>query len=382
MTQMPEDKAPPTDPPLSGIHTAGFAQIIDRAGFSLAVTTYQAGKLVLLRPEKRDGAAFVNTHFRTFRRPMGFAWEPGRFAMGTTSEVHEFIDMPDTAPRPADKIPSGPPPDGSFVPRVCHTTGDIQIHEMLWLPATNPPGRSELWFINTRFSCIAKRSDQYSFIPRWQPPFITALAPEDRCHLNGMCLRDGEIRYVSALSATDIPLGWRANKKSGGVLMDLKFGQIMTTGLSMPHSPRWHDGKLWLLESGNGGVGTVDPTTGNYTEVCRLPGFTRGLDFVGPFAFVGLSQVRDSSVFSGIAIADLPLEQRCCGVWCVDTRSGQVAGYLKFNDAVREIFAVQAMNGLRWPEVFSEDPARVSGTYRLPQEALAKVPAYLRKAKS
>lgn len=356
----------PDQESLGGVHTSGFAQILDRGGFSLAVTTYQAGKLVLLRPDRNASGPVVNTHFRPFHRPMGFAWEKGRFALGTASEVREFHDMPD----PPDE---GSAQDATFLPRLCHTTGDIQIHEMLWLP--KPPGRSELWFINTRFSCLATLSDQYSFVPRWQPPFITALAPDDRCHLNGMCLRDGEIRYATALGGTDMPGGWREYKSTGGILIDVKSGNIIARGLSMPHSPRWHDGKLWVLESGNGGIGTIDSATGKYSEICRLPGFTRGLDFAGPYAFVGLSQVRDSATFSGIAIANTPQDQRCCGVWCIDTRSGSIAGFVKFTDAIREIFAVQVLAGLRCPDVFNDDLKRIAAAFKLPNDALVRVPA-------
>jgi len=363
--------------PLRGIHTASFAQILDQLGFSLAVTTYQAGKLVLLRPEKTPAGPVVNTHFRTFKRPMGFAYERGRFAIGTACEIREFHDMPDP-PRAADDPDQSPLIQGAFLPRLCHTTGDIAIHEMVWLPASP---RSELWFINTRFSCLATRSDDFSFVPRWHPPFITALAPEDRCHLNGMCIRDGQVRYVTALGETDSAQGWRANKKSGGILMDIASGEIVVRGLSMPHSPRWHEGKLWLLESGNGGLGTIDPGTGTYTQIARLPGFTRGLDFAGPYAFVGLSQVRETATFSGIAIADQPQDQRCCGVWIVDIRTAKVVGYLKFTDAVQEIFAVRILTGLRWPDVFDEQDKRPASTFKLPDEALNRLPPNLRKSR-
>jgi uncharacterized protein (TIGR03032 family) len=376
----PQSADVPAAPPMRSVHTSSFAQALDRFGVSLAVTTYQAGKLVILRPEARNDVPVVNTHFRGFPRPMGFAWERGRFALGTTTQVLEFHDMPAVA-RKLDRSDSGMVHDAAFLPRTAHSTGDIQIHEMVWLPQRDRSNEnlssrfSELWFINTRFSCVATRSDHYSFIPRWHPPFITALAPEDRCHLNGMCLRDGELRYITALGNTDKPGGWRENKRSGGVLMDFKSGAIITRGLSMPHSPRWRNGKLWLLESGNGGVGVVDESTGKYQEVCRLPGFTRGLDFIGPYAFVGLSQVRETATFSGIAVAESPQNERCCGVWMIDTRSGQIAGFVKFTDAVQEIFAVQALEGLRWPEVLSEDPKRIAETFELPEEALEKVPA-------
>jgi uncharacterized protein (TIGR03032 family) len=375
--------------PLRSVHTNSFAQILDQLKVSLAVTTYQAGKLVLLRPQLRSGrpgeaaVPVLNTHFRGFNKPMGFAWEPGRFALGTASEVWEFHDIPAVASKleAANSVRH----DACFLPRSCHVTGDVQIHEMAWVPtaggggSSSSAGLSELCFVNTRFSCLATRSGVYSFVPHWKPPFISGLAPEDRCHLNGLGLRDGRLRYVTALGETDSPAGWRDNKRSGGIVMDIPSGEVIVCGLSMPHSPRWHEGRLWVLESGNGGVGVVDEKTGSYQEICRLPGFTRGLDFAGPYAFVGLSQVRESAVFSGISIAQTPQAERCCGVWAIDTRRGQVAGFVKFMDAVQEIFAVQALRGVRWPEVLSEDPLRIAETFELPDDALRLVPPNLRQ---
>jgi uncharacterized protein (TIGR03032 family) len=382
---MPGDVSPtPTDPakaPLHSVHTTSVPAILQHLGSCLAVTTYQAGKLVLLRAEPREGQSSVpvlNTHFRAFSKPMGFAWEPGRFALGTHTEISEFHDMPAVA-RKLDTPESPAKHDAAFLPRTTHVTGDVQVHEMVWVPraANSPAGISELWFVNTRFSCLATRSDLYSFVPRWKPPFISALAPTDRCHLNGLALRDGMPRYVTALGESDSPAGWRDNKRAGGVLMDISNNEFVLRGLSMPHSPRWYNGRLWVLESGNGGVGTVDLSTGKYQEICRLPGFTRGFDFAGPYAFIGLSQVRESAIFSGIAIAEMKQEDRCCGVWVVDTRNGQIAGFVKFTDGVQEIFAVQVLNGLRWPEVLSENRERIADSYELADAALKLVPSEL-----
>jgi uncharacterized protein (TIGR03032 family) len=382
----PAEPAPtePALPPLRSVHSTTFPQILELVGAALAVTTYQAGKLVLLRRQMTANGAILNTHFRGFNKPMGFAWEPGRFALGTNTEVWEFHDLPAVA-RKLDEKDTPAQHDAAFLPRSAHVTGDVQIHEMAWVPppvvAGNPnPGRlSDLWFVNTRFSCLATRSGLYSFVPRWKPPFITSLGPEDRCHLNGLCVRDGQLRYVTALGESDKPAGWRDNKRSGGVVMDITSNQIIARGLSMPHSPRWHDGRLWVLESGNGGIGTIDERTGKYQEICRLPGFTRGLDFAGPYALIGLSQVRETAVFSGIAIAEMPQEERCCGVWAVDTRNGQIVGFVKFTDAVQEIFAIQLLRGIRWPEVLNEDAKRISESYELPEEALRQVPTELRQ---
>jgi len=381
----PDDAPPEAAPsPLRSVHTNTFAQILQQFHISVAVTTYQAGKLVLLRPEIQNGSPVVNTHFRNFRKPMGFAYERGRFAVGTNAEIWEFHNIPAVA-RKLDASQSPVPNDAVFLPRHCNFTGDVQVHEMVWvprqaaLPDSSTENLSELWFVNTRFSCLATRCDIYSFIPRWQPPFVTALAPEDRCHLNGIAVRDGAVRYATALGEADSIGGWRENKRAGGVLMDLESNQIITHGLSMPHSPRWYNGRLWLLNSGDGGIGVVDDKTGRYEEICRLPGFTRGFDFAGPYAFVGLSQVRESAVFSGIAIAETPEKDRCCGVWAVDTRSGRIAGYVKFTDGVQEIFAVQVLTGLRWPEVLNEDQKQIAETYELPDEALRQVPPKLRQ---
>ena len=369
------DPAPKTSPaadtPLAGIHTVSFANLLEQLQISIAVTTYQAGKLVILRPQRRHGNPVVDTHFQAFRRPMGFAWEPGRFALGTVCEIREFHDLPDPPPRSGEPFPPDRN-DAWYLPRLVHTTGDIQVHEMLWVPATTSADSSgallpsELWFVNTRFSCLATRDEQFSFVPRWKPPFITELTAEDRCHLNGMCLRDGAPRYVTALGASDTLSGWRANKHAGGIVIDVLTGETIARGLSMPHSPRWHDGKLWLLESGNGGLGVVDLQTGKYTQRCRLPGFTRGLDFAGPFALVGLSKVRDAANFSGINIAGMPEPERYCGIWAVDTRTDQIVGFMKFTNAVQEIFAVQVLSGLCRPGVFSEDVTRIAATFRIP----------------
>jgi uncharacterized protein (TIGR03032 family) len=367
--------------PLRSIHTNTFAGILQQHNLSIAVSTYQAGKLVLLRPQLNENAPVVNTHFRNFQKPMGFVWERGRFALGTNAEIWEFHDIPAVARKLEGP---GSQSDAVFVPRNCHMTGDIQVHEMAWVPVrgrnqASGLNQSELWFVNTRFSCLATRSDLYSFMPRWRPPFISALAPEDRCHLNGIAVRDGEVRYATALGETDSPAGWRENKRSGGVVMDIKSGEIITRGLSMPHSPRWRNDRLWILESGSGGVGVIDVRDGRYQEICRLPGFTRGLDFAGPYAFVGLSQVRESAVFSGIAIAEMPQEDRCCGVWVIDVRTGKVVGFVKFTDAVQEVFAVQALAGLRWPEVLNEGEKHIAETYELHDDALSQVPPDLRQ---
>lgn len=380
-SQIKEKANVAVDPPLRSVHTTNVPQILDRAGASLLVTTYQAGKLVILR---NDGGV-LNTHFRNFLKPMGLAIRGGKLAVGAGIDVWEFHNVPAACPRldiaaykeqnqPADQDDTDvePPPDlprkhdACYLPRRSHCTGNIQIHEMAWVD-------EELWFVNTAFSCLATRSDTDSFIPRWRPGFIDRLMPGDCCHLNGLALRDGRIRYVSALGETREPGGWRKNKRDGGIVIDVEADAVIARGLSMPHSPRWYRGQLWLLESGEGTLGIVDPATGGYEPIAELPGFTRGLSFLGPLAFVGLSQVRESAVFSGIPLVDR-LEERTCGVWIINIDTGQTVGFVRFEDAVQEIFAVEVLADARFPDLINHDPELIGRSYVLPDEALRDVP--------
>lgn len=350
-------------------HTENFPQLLEQLGVSLAVTTYQAGKLIFLRAD----AGVLNTHFRSFAQPMGLAVQGDRLAIGTSLEVWEFENVRAVTRRlsPAGKH------DACFVPRASQTTGNVLIHEMDWGCDETNREKNTLWFANTRFSCLCTLDGRHSFVPRWQPPFITALTPEDRCHLNGLCLVDGRPAFVTALGATDTAGGWRSNKRDGGILIEVETGEILLSGLSMPHSPRWHNGRLWVLNSGIGGIGYVNPATRRYEPVAELPGFTRGMDFAGNLAFIGLSQVRESAIFSGIPIADRPVEERCCGVWVLDLTTGQTIAFVKFEEALQEIFAVQVLPGIRYPELINDDHQLLADVFVLPDQALQSVPEHL-----
>ena len=363
---MSDTAEPKSVEPLRSTHTSTFPELLAHFGVSVLVTTYQAGRLVVLRA---DGG-MLNTHFRMFQKPMGMAVRANRIAIGTEMEIGEFHNVPAVCKRldPPEKH------DACFLPRSTHATGDIDIHEMAWVG-------DELWFVNTRFSCLCTRSPEYSFQPRWRPKFVTQLTPEDRCHLNGLAIVPCENgvarpRYVTVLGETNEAGGWRQNKRDGGVLIDIEADEVIARRLSMPHSPRWYRGQLWLLHSGIGGLGTIDLRTGKYEEVIELPGFTRGLDFIGPFALVGLSQVRDSAVFSGIPIADR--SERCCGVWVVNIETGQMVGYVKFEDALQEIFAVQVLPQARFPDLVNDNHELLASSYVVPDDALRDVPEELR----
>jgi uncharacterized protein (TIGR03032 family) len=351
--------------PVSAVHTTNFPALLRELGASLLLTTYQSGKVALVR---EDGE-HLNTHFRAFPTPMGLALDGDRLAIGTTSQVWEYVDVPAIA---AKLDPPGRH-DACFVPRASHVTGNIHIHEMAW------SGSGELWVVNALFSCLCTLDRSASFTPRWRPPFVPAVDPTNRCHLNGLAMVDGRPRYVTALGETDAPTGWRANKATGGIVMDVQSGEVTTRGLSMPHSPRWHNGRLWVCESGAGSVGYIDDHTLEYEPVVFLPGFTRGLDFAGDYAFVGLSQVRESAHFSGIPITErLSPAERTCGVCAIDLRSGQAVGLLQFETRVQEIFAVTVLPGRRYPELLYGHDGWTVNSFAVPDAALADVPAALR----
>ena len=351
----PNSARPSANGAMRSVHSDSFTEMLDGLGVSLLVSTYQSGKVIAIRTEGER----LNTHFRSFRSPMGMARDGNLLAIGTDQGVWVYQNQPAVT----GKLQPPELHDACYLPRTQHVTGDIRIHDVAF-------SEGELWIVNTRFSCLATLDGEHSFVPRWRPPFVSALAPEDRCHLNGIGLVDGQIRVASALGTSDEAGGWRDRKADGGVLLEVPSGEIVATGLSMPHSPRVHRGKLWILESGHGSLATVDLETGEVETVVHLPGFTRGLAFAGPYAFIGLSQVREH-LFGGLPLTD-HLRERVCGVWVVDVRSGEIVAFLRFEGQVQEIYDIQVLPH-RYPEVAEPGASLVSGSFVLSDEALADV---------
>lgn len=342
---------------LNSVHTTNFPDILTQLGISLVVSTYQAGKLIVLRADNNT----INTHFRTFDRPMGLAVDSEKLALGTAYQIIELRNVPAVAPKlePVGKH------DACYLPRRTHITGDIDIHEMAY-------ANDELWFINTRFSCLCTLDQTHSFVPRWRPNFINAYDLSDRCHLNGLSIRNNRPQYITALGETNEAAGWRKNKANGGILIDIPSNEIICRGLSMPHSPRWYREELWVLESGNGSLAKVDLTSGNLTTVAQVPGFTRGLAFWENLAFIGLSQIRETAVFSGLPITK-NITERNCGLWVVNINTGEIIAFLRFESGVQEIFAIGIIPGFLFPEVINWDEQLLGTTYILPDEALQEV---------
>ena len=299
-----------------------FAAWIAQIGGSVLASTYQSGKVAAIGWDGRQ----VSLLMREFEKPMGLAVQGNRLALATRHDVTFFANDPFLAPAYDESRPGRY--DALFLPRATYHTGDVHAHDIAF-------ESDRLVVVNTRFSCLARLSREYCFEPFWQPPFISALAPEDRCHLNGLCFRDGAPRYVTALGTTDTPGGWRERKADGGVLIDVSANETILGGLSMPHSPRWYNGRLWVLNSGAGELVVVDPETGRSEVVCRLRSYLRGLCFVRHYALVGLSKIREKHIFGGLLIQQGDTALRC-GVAVVDLRSGEQAGFFEFSVGCEE----------------------------------------------
>jgi uncharacterized protein (TIGR03032 family) len=327
----------PSQHPFATNYSDGFDELLRSAGISLALTTYQAGRLVLLRPHPGT----LNTHYVPFNRPTGLAVSPTAWALGAGVEIRTF------GLSQAALTDCPPGTDRVFAERHRHTTGAIDVHDMAF-------GQEGLWAVNTRFNALCTLDSVHSFVPRWRPKFISQWVAEDRCHLNGLALRDGQPAHVTALGTTDVLNGWREHKASGGVVMDVASGEVVVGGLCMPHSPRWYGGRLWVLESGRGGFGYVDLQSGRVETIASLPGFTRGLAFHGSLAFVGLSQVRETAIFGELPITEGD-QSRHCGVWVIDVSRGEVVGAVAFTGSVNELFAVEVIHDSLSPEVMVGD---------------------------
>jgi uncharacterized protein (TIGR03032 family) len=304
---------------------------------SLAITTYQANKLFLvgLKPDGR-----LSVFERTFPRCMGI-WSDGQTIwLATQFQLWRLENM-----LAAGEVFDGY--DRLYVPRHGYVTGDVDAHDL----AVDDAGRPV--FVNTLFSCLATLDERYNFRPLWRPAFISRLAAEDRCHLNGLAMRDGRPRYVTSAGQSDVADGWRDRRRDGGCVIDVDANRIILDGLCMPHSPRLDGNLLWLLEGGAGRLGFVDVAAGTFTTVTFCPGFTRGLGLVGSYAVVGLSKARHDQTFHGLPLHDELAQRRAeprCGVHIVDRQTGDAVHWLRIDGPVEELYDVVILSGVARPK--------------------------------
>lgn len=327
-----------SQPPVPPVHyTASryFASWLVENDVSLLATTYESGMLFMIGTRQDGQLSCVN---RAIARCTGLAVSGGAIWIGTLFQIWRFQNTlaPGTTHRDFDRF---------YAPRVAWSTGDIDVHDL------GIDGAGRPVFVNTSYSCLATVDEEDSFIPLWKPPFISSLVREDRCHLNGLAMIDGSAIYATCIAASDEKDGWRTLRRDGGLLMHIPSNEIVASGLSMPHSPRWHAGKLWLHNSGTGEFGFVEPDAGRFVPVAFCPGYLRGLSFVAGFAVIGLSIGRDETFGS------LPLQHSLaqkgvvarCAIQIVDLASGDVPHELRIMGEVRELYDTAVLVGVRRP---------------------------------
>jgi uncharacterized protein (TIGR03032 family) len=314
----------------------GLADWLIINNVSLAFTSYQTGQLFLIGvlPDRR-----ISVHQRNFIRAMGLLSQPDRVYVASIESIwrlENILKRTEVANQSFDRL---------FVPRNAQITGDLDVHEI------NVDKHGRLIFVNTSYSCLATFSVTHSFKPIWKPKFISKLAPEDRCHLNGFAMVDGKPKYVTSVSQSDLVNGWRENRHVGGVLIEIETDRIVTDELSMPHSPRVVDGNLWVLDSGRGYIARVDETTGKREDVAFCPGFLRGLSIWNGHGIATVSLPRDGT------FKDLELEKNIkarggvpwCGIQIVDLRTGDIVQWIRLQGFIKELFDVGVIPGARCP---------------------------------
>jgi uncharacterized protein (TIGR03032 family) len=324
----------PAAPALSA--SAGLGQWLNEVRGSIALTTYQAGRLFLVG-SKPDGG--LRAHERRIEQCQGLWTDGDTLWLSSRAMLWRFANdlaAGETTERGATR---------RFVPREARVTGAIDVHD---IAIGDTGGGTGPIFVATAWNCLATISEQASFRPLWRPPFVSALVAEDRCHLNGLAMDGARPAFVTAVSRSDVADGWRERRRDGGVVIDVASGEVVAGGLSMPHSPRLHDGRLWLLNSGTGEFGWIDTASGRFEPVAFCPGYARGLAFCGRRAVIGLSRPRNMT-FEGLALQDRleakDTEPRC-GLIVVDLDSGRTVEWLRFTDPIAELYDVAVLPGV------------------------------------
>ncbi|MES1974356.1 MAG: TIGR03032 family protein [Pseudomonadota bacterium] len=333
----------------------GFNAWLRSHDTSLAFTSYQTGQLFLVGAHPNGTVSFNQ---QNFQRAMGLCWMPGRLYLGSLFQLWRFENML----RPGEVANQAF--DTVLVPRNAQTTGDVDIHEV------GIDGEGRVIFVNTKYSCLCTLDLTHSFRPVWKPNFISKLAPEDRCHLNGLAMDKGKPRFVTAVSRSDVLAGWRERRHEGGVLIEVETDRIVTDQLSMPHSPRVVGDMLYALDSGRGRIIRVDPASGAKTDIAFCPGFLRGLAIHDGHAVVTVSKPRNGT-FNGLLL-DGEMKARDAEPWCgiliVSLATGDIVEWIRLEGHITELFDVAAMPGVRCP--MSLGPATVEIQNSISFEAL------------
>jgi len=331
----------PSLAPFACQYTTQVPELLTRLGCTLAITTYQAGKLVLISP--KDEHSLIQLP-RTFDKPMGIAedTEKDKLALACRDTVQVFANSKNLA---AFYPPAPQKYDALYMPRLTYHTGQVDIHDL------NFGKDGKLYAVNTLFSCIISLDDDYNFTPFWKPWFIDRIVSEDRCHLNGMAMQDGLPKYATAFNTGNTHQSWRENITQTGAIMDVTTNEIVVDGLAMPHSPRIYNGELYCLLSATSELIKVDVEKGTYETIIKLDGFVRGMDLYQDYLFIGLSKLRkNSSTFAKLDFADAANE---AGIVIVHLPTASLSGKITYQTSLDEIYDVHVLSNKLRPNILN-----------------------------
>lgn len=311
-----------------------ITEILYKENISLLISTYQAGRVIALG--SLDGATLHQVPIG-FKKPMGIAVQENKIAIAGINELYFFSNNEDVVSSMNENPKNF---DALYMQRAIYNTSNLDVHDIGF-------GDGILWGVNTLFSCICTFDINYSFRPKWKPPFISHLVPEDRCHLNGLVLENNIPAYVTALSQTNTREGWRDNIHDSGVLMEVPSGKVLIDGLSMPHSPIKVGDKIYLLESGTGDLISWDTKTQKTDVVYSFGKFVRGMCFHGGLLYIGFSKIRQSS--KSFNKLDVSEKSHKAGFLIFNLDYKTVVGELDYFDTVEEIYDIKIVKGLNKP---------------------------------
>lgn len=323
------------------LHFSGdFRDWLASQNLSVALTTYEGAKLIIIGPGLNGGTTVTE---RNFERCMAVTVEDHRHIWIST---HHQIWKLENGIKPGRHLDGW---DRVYLPRTSHITGGVDIHDL----AIGKGGA--LYGVVTQYNCIAQIGGaRGSFSPVWKPSFISEVIAEDRCHLNGFCLERGVPAYATIVGVSNALNGWRAHRHDGGAIIDTRSNQTVASGLAMPHTPRLHQGKLWFLEAARGWFCSIEPATGKVERLLWRPGFLRGLRFHGDYAFICSSKPRDET-FKGLPLDDELCkrnQEARCAVDIIDLKSMTVLHSLEITGHVKELYDVAVLADCRQPLLY------------------------------
>ncbi len=341
-----ESPAPP-DPRLFAHRTRGpWWDLLEAAGVTLLITREYEHLVIALHA--RHGRPSVS--YLPVPHPSGIAVDLAERTvyLASTRNPNQVIALrPTTGAVARSDVAVADPRTGVLTPvRSWFFPGCLYIHDLARVG-------DALHAASTGMNAVVRLDPAGGQTPVWWPacmdrPASTPRFDKNFIQLNSIAAGPDLVRSYFGASAARMSSrrpGHRHFPVDGrGVIFHGGTREVVCSGLTRPHSTRLRRGRVWVNNSGYGQVGVMSDAA--FLPVAGLCGWTRGLCFHGPLAFVGTSRVLPG--YHAYAPGLDPRRSRC-GVHAVDTRTGAVLASLFWPHGT-QIFAVEALPR-RWASV-------------------------------